>query len=93
MKTEENKKPHNPNAFPVDGVYAGESLSKGNSGMTLRDYFAAKAMQSIVQNYYNSTESQKYICQAWLGRKGTVKEHISVDSYAIADAMLKQREL
>lgn len=86
---EENKKPDNPAAFPI----LDPNSSFYNVGMTLRDYFAAKAMQAIVQNYYHSTESQKYICQAWLGRKGTVKEHISIDSYAIADAMLKQREL
>jgi len=79
---EENKKPNNPNAFPVDGMYAGESLAKGNSGMTLRDYFAAKAMQGVI-----STQSPSDFY------KEKNQEWIAENSYKLADAMLKQREL
>ncbi len=33
----------------------------GHSGMTLRDYFAAKAMQALVNgNYFNLTAKQAY---------------------------------
>ena len=74
---EPNNKPSNPNAFPVDGMYAGESLAKGNSGMTLRDYFAAKAMQGLIDENKNDIDC----------------EVISKYAYNIADAMLKQREL
>jgi hypothetical protein len=82
MKTEE-KKPDNPNAFPVDGMYAGESLAKGNSGMTLRDYFAAKAMQGHLASEYGAgiqcdNYNQQMLAKAF---------------YDMADAMLKQREL
>jgi len=37
-------KPKNPDAFPCD------NKSEGYSGMTLRDYFAAKAMQGYISN-------------------------------------------
>jgi len=39
---EENKKPENPNAFPV---------LDHNDGMTIRDYFAAKSMQGIIAHF------------------------------------------
>jgi hypothetical protein len=46
-------------------------------GMTLRDYFAAKAMQSMNgrQDYLDAPASA-----------------IALDAYALADAMLKARE-
>jgi hypothetical protein len=48
------------------------------TGMTLRDYFAAQAMQSM-----NSRED--YI--------DTPADVIALDAYALADAMLKAREV
>jgi len=65
------KKPKNPDAFPSD------NRSSGYSGMTLRDYFAAKAMQA------SRSRGTNYI--SW--------NDLAKDSYEIADAMLKQREL
>jgi hypothetical protein len=62
-------------AFPVtieNGLSAG-----GDRGMTLRDYFAAKAMQAIVSN--DATFSTKYVGLA------------AKDAYVYADAMLKAR--
>lgn len=47
------------------------------SGMTLRDYFAAKAMQGMLSHH------AEYI--------GNV-EQLSKDAYAAADAMLAERE-
>lgn len=46
------------------------------TGMTLRDYFAAKAMQAMVANYGYSR-----------GETGKLAEN----TYDIADAMLKER--
>lgn len=48
-------------------------------GMTLRDYFAAKAMQS------NLTVIREFPDESW--RMG-----LALDAYAMADAMLKARE-
>jgi hypothetical protein len=52
----------------------------GNKGMTLRDYFAAKAMQSLITA--SVTEP---------GKVGPA-DNISDYAYSYADAMLKARE-
>ena len=49
-----------------------------NEGMTLRDYFAAKAMQGFMANKANPMHFQPENDAAW--------------AYTIADAMLKARE-
>jgi hypothetical protein len=46
-------------------------------GMTLRDYFAAKAMQGFIAS---SPATPEYILR-----------HMTSDAYAMADAMLKAR--
>ena len=48
-------------------------------GMTLRDYFAAKAMQG----YLSGHAGEGIVFPSW--------EDVSKDSYDIADAMLKAR--
>jgi hypothetical protein len=60
-------------AFPLatDGGHFSE-------GMTLRDYFAAKAMQSILDREH--------------GRSTTTLEFVGNYAYQYADAMLKARE-
>lgn len=75
---EENKKPDNPAAFPFSAEY-GHPAACG--GMTLRDYFAAKAMQAIVSN---TTSSQGF---------GISMDVLTTGAYEVADEMLKQREL
>jgi hypothetical protein len=60
-------------AFPV---FPEHSYS---TGMTLRDYFAAKAMQGIVHVLVQ-------------GIRPSDVGLMAADSYAIADAMLKARE-
>lgn len=44
----ENKRPENPNAFAYG--YGTDIYERSESGMSLRDYFAAKAMQGIISN-------------------------------------------
>lgn len=69
-------------AFPVDSVVErdekghlhGTEISSG--GMTLRDYFAAKAMQGKLAN------------PDWLASD----ERTAIEAYEIADAMLRARE-
>ena len=56
-------------AFPCDGL---------TGGMSLRDYFAAKAMQGLV----TSTQEMTHV---------TV-DLLASESYVYADAMLKARE-
>jgi hypothetical protein len=56
--------------------------------MSLRDYFAAKAMQAI---YAAQVEWQSTGCPAD-SESLQVMEDVAGDAYALADAMLKARE-
>jgi hypothetical protein len=49
------------------------------TGMTLRDYFAAKAMQAVITGY--ATRGEVGLYSNWAGL-----------AYEMADAMLKARE-
>ena len=62
-------------AFPIVKPLQGEMIM----GMTLRDYFAAKALPWISQ--FNSVDG-----------KAMTFEAIAKHSYEMADAMLKARE-
>ena len=59
-------------AFPTT-VYSNESYQ----GMTLRDYFAAKALQGMLAENGGGARSN---------------DDLAVIAYALADAMLKARE-
>ncbi len=63
-------------AFPHDTNWT------ERQGMTLRDYFAAKAMQSIIG-------SDRY---GGIIGINTYEQRTAADAYAMADAMLKARE-
>jgi hypothetical protein len=67
-------------AFPSARALATASgvMTEGHAGMSLRDYFAAKAMQAIVS--HDPTFSKEYVAMS------------ARDAYAYADAMLKARE-
>jgi len=78
-------KPENPSAFPesmteLTSTRSGETYPNTYSygGMSLRDYFAAKAMRVILEKTWDD---------------GTVSRgHVAEWAYAHADAMLKARE-
>ena len=68
-------------AFPTPRYERGDMYSLG---MTLRDYFAAKAMQAVLTSP---------ILMAAVGSKGgSATQHLAKQSYEMADAMLKARE-
>jgi hypothetical protein len=68
-------------AFPRNILDHGHGVTTVHeSGMTLRDYFAAKAMQGLI----TSLHSKPY--PEW-----QTAEWISESAYGIADAMLKAR--
>lgn len=77
-------KPDNPPAFPVAEDHKIADDFPWAAGMTLRDYFAAKAMQGMMSfpgteamgNYHNNCDTSDMASEA----------------YRIADAMLKERE-
>jgi len=77
----------NPQAFPRPHSDNMAAPAYAQDGMTLRDYFAAKAMTAIIESIYNPNgdmdedekcRETKFICER---------------AYWHADAMLKQREL
>jgi hypothetical protein len=83
----------NPPAFPrpASNVESLNPISQVSSqdGMTLRDYFASKAMQSLISN----TESIEAIWKkSGYGNADKMRIHIAELSYACADAMLTARD-
>ncbi|MDB7221262.1 hypothetical protein [Escherichia coli] len=71
-------------AFPYSGVHKGEkeNLIVDSHGMTLRDYFAAKAMQSALLASKQNPESSFE----------TFAQSVAEVAYDVADAMLRARE-
>ena len=65
-------------AFP--GLHPSQECRFNDPGMTLRDYFAAKAMQGMLANPKLQEQILK-VGQSW----------IEESAYAVADAMLKVR--
>lgn len=68
-------------AFPVHP----NGTTMQNTGMSLRDYFAAKAMQGIVSTHDSDGE--------WTGPGDLTSNKLMAETaYAISDAMIKARE-
>lgn len=75
-------------AFPGSSEYGGREF-----GMTLRDYFAAKAMQAeMITTWSDATpESAEAFARAATRAGRSVEAHLAFNAYLIADAMLKAR--
>jgi hypothetical protein len=59
-----------------------------SSGMTLRDYFAAKAMHAL----YTTIYEYEFTGSPRAPEFKALMEELAVDAYGLADAMLKARE-
>jgi hypothetical protein len=68
---------NNPPAFPIH-------WENHHEGMTLRDYMAAKAMQTYI--------ADKELIDMYCHLGKDVKQEVAVTAYRMADAMLKARE-
>ena len=68
-------------AFPLEIIYTQEN--KKFNGMTLRDYFAARAMQSDISN---ATAKIEFEIGHWN------LDAIATRAYQMADEMMKARE-
>ena len=66
-------------AFPAEND-AEKEYNWINKGMTLRDYFAAKAMQGLMGRVWGELPPEE-LFKTW-----------ATSAYAMADAMLKARE-
>jgi len=64
-------------AFPADGL---------SSGMSLRDYFAAAALQPVTAMMIFALQNPEHI----KGDLSITEELIAAQAYATADAMLKE---
>jgi len=73
-------------AFPTDYFYDSETNHEilPSEGMDLRDYFAAKAMQSFIHSFSYRKEDENSV---------VVPDNICNHAYVIADLMLKAREV
>lgn len=67
---------NNPPAFPVPAELCQDLTIDEQRGMTLRDYFAAKAMQTLMNEANDIARTKLWI---------------AITSYSMADAMLKER--
>lgn len=84
MSNQNDGGPAHPCLVPIPGaLHACDEPPpmKRHYGMTLRDYFAAKAMASMLNLCVNDSREEG------LG----YPEHIAAVSYGMADAMLKER--
>lgn len=87
------KEVNNPMAFPSQEIDYQESAIQGrnvicseHTGMTLRDYFAAKAMSQFLANHFRDRErGAEHPGSEW-------RYYLAEASYRIADAMLEARE-
>ena len=80
-------------AFPAPDLGEHDFGQRGAYwGMTLRDYFAAKAMQGIVSSIDGEDNYRRLRGHA-AAAELSVSEWIARDAYKQADAMLKAREV
>lgn len=68
-------------AFPLTFDDPTNAQRYVHTGMTLRDYFAAKAMQSILTRHYMTTELSEDVANI-----------VSTSAFKIADTMMKVRD-
>ena len=75
---------------PRSGIYEGEY-----DGMTLRDYFAAKAMQALLSHHGAYEEDARFCSKKEaLEREFALPNDVLGEyAYGVADAMLKEREV
>lgn len=77
-------KPENPAAFPsANDVKVGPVTTHGHPGMTLRDYFAAAALQGLLANEIEGPSFETMQDH---------ERHYATISFGYADAMLAARE-
>jgi len=57
----------------------------GNKGMTLRDYFAAKAMQGLIAHEHKANQLSG-------ANLGDFDERVAFAAYRYADGMMERRE-
>lgn len=67
-------------AFPCDRIFTSAGSVVNSAGMSMRDYFAAKALQGIIASEQSGDENFVTV------------ESYARDAYRYADAMLEARK-
>ena len=70
-------------AYPIMFKHPTTGAIIENQGMELRDYFAAKAMQPVVDDF---------LARGWSFANEDLLQFVTQQCYEIADAMIKARE-
>lgn len=98
MKAEDDKRDDGGAAFSMAGATdpRGEYVW-GESGMTLRDYFAGKAMQARVTAAWSNPSPTNASFHAWEKEQPpdgdmSYSAYLALESYDYADAMLAARK-
>ena len=75
-------------------TFAEREVSPDAEGMSLRDYFAAKAMQAeMITTFSDATPgSAEAFAKACARSKQTPEQRLAANAYGIADAMIAERE-
>lgn len=74
-------------AFPIKGPV----MTSDEQGMTLRDYFAAKAMDRLLELWHRDLSKDGQELRI-IDNDGGSPVAIAEEAYAMADAMLRARE-
>lgn len=91
-------KAENPSAFPFQPTQADGELMSPEYGMTLRDWFAGHALAGLLsdgsQRLINDAckDVPDFLDMGPVKRAEVVNSQLATGSYAIADAMLAERE-
>lgn len=86
----------NPNAFPSvyqDRTRGGVVHTVVSEGMSLRDYIAVEAMKAIIGRQIEACSTGNNLLKWAEATRNPLKDlrRLSQDSFAVADAMLKER--
>lgn len=75
-------------AFPE--IFKVGEISQSEGGMSLRDYFAAKALPAIISA--SSAGQHSAGVARGMPPEATIEDCIAADAYALADAMILARD-
>ena len=73
-------------AFPLHN-HGAQTLGLHVTGMTLRDYFAAKGLEALMVNVTSELQSKHHLIET----ANQIKKVYALMCYAMADAMMEAR--
>lgn len=79
-------------AFPTENDHQTGPNTYHYSGMTLRDYIAAKALQGIITAFFTNPDAMAVSSAAFKSKGLETGAGVAMTAYEFADAMLAARE-